>query len=154
VDQKEALAALIFADFNSKRHKNTVFDWDVILNPDGDTGPYVMYTFARASSILRKAGHMTNEAWYPLESDEEQMLIQTLEDFPKIIQISLSTFEPSSIANYLIDLSKLFNRFYQKHQVIQKDLNLQSSRLKLVKATTIVLMSGLSLLGLKPVEEL
>ena len=163
VAQKVGLGAIIFADFSSKRIKNSVFDWDVILNPDGDTGPYVLYTYARASSILRKACHPEKKACHPeqsegslipLESPEERMLIGHLERFPHIIASAAHDFEPCYIANYLLDLDKLFNRFYHEHRVIQENPDLQSARLKLVTATRQVMSTGLSLLGIEPPEEL
>ncbi|MBI3017531.1 MAG: arginine--tRNA ligase, partial [Deltaproteobacteria bacterium] len=130
-----------------------------ILNPDGDTGPYVLYTYARASSILRKAQAPTS---FPsqagkstlLESKEEQELMKGLERFPKTLIAAAQEFEPSYIATTLLEISKLFNRFYHEHRVIQEDEALQMSRLKLVSATRQVLKNGLHLLGIQEVEEL
>ncbi|MBI3019208.1 MAG: arginine--tRNA ligase [Deltaproteobacteria bacterium] len=167
VAQKVGSGAIIFADFSSRRIKNVTFDWDVILNPDGDTGPYVLYTYARASSILRKAqgkaptsflssdliGELTGESTL-LESQEEQELMKALECFPKTLTAAAHDFEPSYIATTLLDVSKLFNRFYHEHRVIQEDEALQASRLKLVSATRQVLKNGLNLLGIQEVEEL
>ena len=156
VAQKVGLAAIIFADFGSRRNKNVVFDWNVILNPDGDTGPYVMYTYARASSILRKAGgeRTTQHTWKSLVSPEELNLIRHLEKFSSVISATAHTFEPSIIATYLIELSKLFNRFYHEHRVIQEDKDLEQTRLQLVTAARQVLHNGLYLMGIKPVEAL
>ncbi len=156
VAERVGLSALIFADFGSKRIKNVVFDWDIILNPDGDTGPYVMYTYARASSILRKASKIKTKPirWKTLQSIEEQELIRYLERFPKTIQLAAQNFEPSYIASYLIELSKLFNRFYHEHRVIQEDAGLQATRLKLVAAVRSVIQNGLHLIGVKEVEAL
>lgn len=156
VAERVGLSALIFADFGSKRIKNVVFDWDIILNPDGDTGPYVMYTYARASSILRKASKIKTKPipWQILQSIEERELIRYLERFPKTIQLAAQNFEPSYIASYLIELSKLFNRFYHEHRVIQEDAGLQSARLKLVAAVQSVIKNGLRLIGVREVEAL
>ncbi len=160
VSERVGLSALIFADFGSKRIKNIVFDWDIILNPDGDTGPYVMYTYARASSILRKALKIKTKPGprktlqSPLSSIEERELIRYLERFPKTVQLAAQNFEPSYIASYLIELSKLFNRFYHEHRVIQEDAPLQAARLKLVSAVRSVIQNGLHLMGIKEVEEL
>lgn len=156
------LSALIFADFGSKRMKNVVFDWEIILNPDGDTGPYVMYTYARAASILRKAKSsfprkresIPTGKWKTLQSVEEHELIQYLERFPKTVQLAAEHFEPSYLASYLLDLSKRFNRFYHQHRVIQHDPHLQATRLRLVTATQSILQNGLHLIGIKEVEAL
>ena len=157
IAQKVGMGAIIFADFSSRRIKNVTFDWDVILNPDGDTGPYVLYTYARASSILRKAPQKAPQSHLPLqplESPEEKALMKALERFPKTLLASSLEFEPSYITTTLIELSKLFNRFYHEHRVIQEDEALQASRLKLVWATRQVLKNGLHLLGIQEVEEL
>ncbi len=170
VAQKVGIGALIFADFNSRRIKNVTFDWDQILNPDGDTGPYVLYTYARASSILRKAqGKAPASSPGPrsesgvttstresilLNSSEEKELMKALERFPKTLVAAASEFEPSYLTTTLLELSKLFNRFYHEHRVIQDNEALQASRLKLVSATRQVLKTGLNLLGIQEVEEL
>src|SRR3989338_8334807 len=166
IAQKVGIGSIIFADFSSRRIKNFTFDWDVILNPEGDTGPYVLYTYARASSILRKAlmsfpGPRSESGGTPLtgksiflESPGEKELMKALEHFPKTLIAAALEFEPSYIATTLLELSKLFNRFYHEHRVIQKDEALQAARLKLVSATRQVLKNGLNLLGIQEVEEL
>ncbi|MBI2143336.1 arginine--tRNA ligase, partial [Candidatus Woesearchaeota archaeon] len=89
-----------------------------------------------------------------LDSPEERELMKCLEKYPYIVRSAAHDFEPSYIANYLLDVSKLFNRFYHVHRVIQEDKGLQLSRLKLVQATQTVLKNALRLLGISPVEEL
>ena len=155
--KRVALGALIFADFGSKRMKDVTFDWDIILNPEGDTGPYVHYTYARAASILRKVkqGEIFNPSTYnTLASPEEQALFRILERYPNTLEGVAGDFEPFYLSSYLIELSKAFNRFYHHHRVLQAEMTFQKSRILLTQATKQVLENGLRLLGVLPVSEL
>ncbi|HOB19373.1 MAG TPA: arginine--tRNA ligase [Candidatus Atribacteria bacterium] len=148
------VGAVIFSDLFSNRIKDVSFSWDEILNFDGETGPYVQYTHARACSVLRKAGGVELKAFDAslLKSDEEYSLAKTLADFPSKVKQALDELEPSIITRYLVDVAHDFNRFYHVHSILVEDEALRTSRLALTQAAKTVLKSGLELIGLSAPE--
>ncbi len=162
LENKDAVAkavgigAVIFADLCTKRGKDVVFDWDEVLNFEGETGPYVQYTHARLCSILRKHGKPVTipVKFELLKEDEAAVLIKTLSQFPSIIQRSAESYEPSLVGNYLIDVCGNLNRFYNAHRVLSDDEELTSARIFLVDATRQVIKNGLTILGMKAPEQM
>ena len=162
IEDKEAVArevgvgAVVFADLSSKRNKNIEFDWDEILNFNGETGPYVQYTHARFCSVLRKYGKEvpTSIDVSLLQGDAEHAVIRVLERLPSTIYAAAAAFEPSMIANYLLELSTEGNRFYNSYRVLGNDKVLTQARVALVYCTMMVLRKGLSLLGMKAPEQM
>ncbi len=162
LENKEEIArymgvgAVIFSDLHSNRIKDVSFSWDEILNFDGETGPYVQYTHARACSVIRKAGETEadKKAFNSqlLQTKEEYLLCKLLYEFPEKIELALSQLEPSIITRYLVDLAQGFNRFYHEHSILVDNQELRNARLALVRATKITLANGLKLIGLKPLE--
>ena len=151
------VGAVIFSDLYSNRIKDVSFSWDEILNFDGETGPYVQYTHARACSVIRKSEETTvddnNFNSRLLQTKEEYQLCKTLYEFPEKTRMALSQLEPSIITRYLVDLAQDFNRFYHEHPILVDDKELSKARLSLVKAAKITLANGLRLIGLKPLEK-
>ncbi|MGI6189520.1 MAG: arginine--tRNA ligase [Clostridiales bacterium] len=151
------VGAVIFSDLYSNRIKDVSFSWDEILNFDGETGPYVQYTHARACSVIRKSEETTvddnNFNSRLLQTKEEYQLCKTLYEFPEKTRMALSQLEPSIITRYLVDLAQDFNRFYHEHPILVDDKELRKARLSLVKAAKITLANGLRLIGLKPLEK-
>ena len=141
---------------DSRRARDIVFDWDEILNFNGETGPYVQYTHARYCSVLRRFdGSLPPEdADFTLLSEPETLaVLKCLEAYPGQIARAAEAHEPSLIATHLIELCTLANRFYNAHRVISDDPDRTRARVALVYAITVVLKSGLGLLGIKaPVE--
>ena len=126
--------------------------WDEVLNFDGNTGPYVQYTYARCSGILEKAANegITGSGELCITDDTESALIKTLKIFPEKVEQARSDLEPSVIARYLLDVCADFNRFYHDCPVLRADdEKVKNTRVALVKATSIVLNNGLALIGLK-----
>ena len=123
---------------------------------DGETGPYVQYTYARCSSILRKAKKKPNpKADYSLlDKPEEHNLISLSSNLNKIISDSLIHNKPSILAKYCIELSQAFNEFYQRHTVLCEEKKLSESRLLLVYCVSLVLWKSLSLLGIRTPKEM
>jgi len=158
VAQQVAVGAIFFGDLFNDRVKDVVFDIKKILSFEGDTGPYLLYTHARASSILRKAGKLkpSKDADVSLLQDPvEQRLIKLLSDFPGKIDDALEQYRPHIIGQYLIELGRAFNEFYHKCPVMQeKDKDLQLARLSLIEACRQVLENGLRLLGIKAPSEM
>lgn len=150
------IGAVIFADLCTKRNKDVVFDWDEVLNFEGETGPYVQYTHARLCSILRKYGKSvtTDIQFALLKEDETFILIKNLWQFPSVILKAAEFYEPSLICNYLIDVCGSLNRFYNVHRVLSDDAELTKARILLVDATRQVIKNGLHVLGMQAPERM
>ncbi|BCB02069.1 arginine--tRNA ligase [Bacillus sp. KH172YL63] len=146
------VGAIIFHDVKNDRLNDIEFSLEHMLTFEGETGPYIQYTYARTQSLLKKAGNLSPMAFEGLEDAESWEVIKQLRLFPEIIERAWQHYAPSVIAKYLIDTSQSFNRYYGKTKIIAED-GQQSSRLALVHAVGIVLAEGLRLLGMKsPVE--
>ena len=143
--------AVIFNDLMNDRQKNIDFDWDRLLDFNGDTGPYVQYTHVRCCSILGKWGKPV-----PQDSDLsllkeklERDLLRTLGRFNDAVLIAYEQLKPNWVAQYLLELAKVFGAFYYEHRILEGELELQTARIALVDSTRIVLRKGLELLGLQ-----
>ena len=156
VAKKIGVGAVVFTYLKNSREKDIVFDWKEILSFDGETGPYVQYSYARANSILRKAENISiNIDYSKLDTKEEFELVKTLDNFKNQIILALDKLEPSIITRYTIDVAKAFNKFYNSHSVLNlEDEILKATRLKLVESTCQVIKNGLDLIGVQVVEEM
>ncbi len=153
--RKIGIGAIIFNDLYNQRIKDVIFDWDKLLNFDGETGPYVQYTYARASSVLRKTGDLPFEIDPSLVVDDASMdLLKEIERYPQIVQDAADRYEPSVIARYSMDLAHAFNRFYRECQINVEDVKLKNSRTSLVKITRAIIKDSLSLLGIDCPEQM
>ncbi len=150
------LAALRFFLLKIDAVKDMIFNPTEAIPFEGDTGPYVQYTYARASSILRRVkGVKGIEVQYELvREDVERELVKKLEEFPEIVENSCNNLRPHLIAQYLTDLCRTFNDFYQKCKCLQAEEDIKAARIKLVKVSTIVIKNALTLLGIKALEEM
>lgn len=148
-----AVGAIKWNDLKRESKQDITFDWDDILNMQGNSGPYLQYTYVRTRSVLEKAGQIENGEWR-IESleIEEKDLLRFLTQFPYIIEKAASEFAPNLLCNYLFELSQKFNLFYQKHKIIGSENEL--FRLKLTEAVGVILQNGLHLLGIKTVEKM
>lgn len=147
------IGAVKYKILKSTPNKSIIFDLDEALNFEGDTGPYILYSYARASSILRKAKAQKNNNFRISNmNDREMELIKKLSQFPEIVLSSYSTLNPSLIANYSYHLAQIFNEFYHSCPVI--DSKKESFRIALVKAFKQVLGTSLDLLGIKVIERM
>lgn len=157
-----AKGALKYYDLSHNRRSDIDFDWDEALNFDGNTGPYLQYTYARLSSILRKAGEdgqdladkISNSAGSAM-SETEHRLAADLIKLPEIVTDSMRDYLPNALANYLYSTADLANRFYHESPVAaETDLAKKELRIALVKKTRKVLAQGLNLLGIKVLEQM
>lgn len=146
------VGAIIFHDLKNDRMNNIEFSLEDMLTFEGETGPYVQYTNARANSILRKYDGEQLQ-FHGLNDPESWDIVKLLNQFQEIIEKSYLQYSPSILAKYLIQLSQSFNRYYGKTRILEKNQELQS-RVALVKAVTIVLEEGLRLLGIKSPSEM
>jgi len=146
-----AIAAIFYGDLKNNRSKNIVFDIKKFVSFEGDTGPYILYSYARASSILRKTKNQDKFKVYDLEQKEVD-LVKKLSQFPGAVLNSHKSLNPSIIANYSYQLSQIFNEFYHLCPVIGSKQ--EAFRLALVEAFRQVLKNSLDLLGIKTLEEM
>ncbi|WP_297790568.1 arginine--tRNA ligase [uncultured Anaerococcus sp.] len=150
------IGAVKFQELYNNRIKDYVFDWDEVLNFDGETGPYVQYTYARAKSVLRKSGF--NEprisTFEKIASDEEFALVKSLGNFKDVVAKACEKYEPSLLTRHITEIAKNFNKFYNTCQINIEDIQLKEERLALTYATSLVIKSSLGLLGIKTVEKM
>ena len=146
-----AIAAIFYGDLKNKRTNNIIFDIKKFISFEGNTGPYLQYSYARAGSILKKTKNKDEFKIYELEP-KEIALVKKLLQFPKVILDSHKNLNPSVIANYAYQLAQSFNEFYHSCQVIGSKQ--EAFRLALVEAFRQILRNSLKLLGIKTVEEM
>lgn len=156
VAKKVGIGAVIFTYLKNNRERDIVFDWNEMLNFDGETGPYVQYSYARGKSILRKTKCTGSQLDYSkLNSKEEFELVKALNNFKDSIINAIDKLEPFIVTRYVIEVAKAFNKFYNAHSILKtKDEGTKLARLQLVKATCQVIKNGLNLLGIDVVEEM
>ena len=150
------IGAVKFQELYNNRIKDYVFDWDEVLNFDGETGPYVQYTYARAKSVLRKASANSFDSmeFTNLQTDEEFALVKTLAEFGNVVTKAREKYEPSLVSRHMTEVAKAFNKFYNSSQIMTDDEEIKNERLALTYATSLVIKSGLGLLGIKTVEKM
>ena len=153
------VGAVVFNDLFNSRIKDEVFEWNKVLNFDGETGPYVEYTFARASSILRKAGVSTfcaeDMKGECLSDEYAQEVLRIIEQFPEKVKDAAERYEPYVITRYAVALASAFNRFYHENAILSaEDEAVRKARTALTKMMAEVLRSALSLIGVQTPEEM
>jgi arginyl-tRNA synthetase len=156
IARKVGIGAIIFNDLSNSRIKDIVFNWDRMLSFDGETGPYVQYTHARANSVLEKAKYpVINLTDYSiLSSDEEINTVKLLQQFPKVIISAMEKNEPSLLTRHIINIAQAFNKFYHEYPILVEEKEIQQARLLLVYGVKIVLKTGLALLGIEAPDKM
>ncbi|HAB66248.1 MAG TPA: arginine--tRNA ligase [Firmicutes bacterium] len=155
IAKKVGLGAVIFNDLANSRVKDEIFEWDQILNFQGETGPYIQYTYVRTQSVLEKAGVMEDTLSddmvnvNKLNDVYSQNIIKLLYGFEDILVQVTEKNEPSILSRYLIDLTKAFSSFYNENRIMIEDKELQDSRIYLTYAVGKVLKTGAELLGME-----
>jgi arginyl-tRNA synthetase len=145
--------AIIFHDLKNFRMNDIEFSLEDMLKVEGETGPYVQYTNARAQSLLRKASFDKQNVQIHLNGEAEWPVITELLGFPEAIKRAVENNDPSQIAKYVLDLAQAFNKYYGEVRILEEDERKQS-RLALVLSVSIVLEEGLRLLGIKAPKEM
>ena len=146
--------AIVFNALFNNRMRDTDFNWDTALSFEGNTGPYVQYTYARASSVLRKAGNVSDNFgdYEPVEA--EISLIKQMLSFGDKVEQALSDYEPSVVTRYMLGLCSSFNIFYHDCPVMKADDKTKAFRVALTAAVKKVVGKCLDLLGMKRTEEI
>ena len=149
---KISVASIKYSMLKQNSGKNIIFKKEDTLNFEGNTGAYLLYSYARASSILKKS--RKKEKPFEIKNPEkiEVELVKKLSHFPEIVLNSYRNLNPSSIANYSYELAQIFNEFYHSSKVIGSEQEL--FRLALVEAFKNVLKNSLSLLGIESSERM
>ena len=149
------IGSVIFFDLFNSRIKDIDFRWDRALNFDGETGPYVQYTYARCCSVLRKAGEVNAKPDYAALTDDEAMaLIKLLALFPEAVRDAALRSEPSILTRATTEIAKAYNKFYYEHRILTQDAGESAARLALTCAVKEVIGRGLYLIGLEAPEQM
>lgn len=152
VARKVGVGAIIFNDLYNSRIKDEVFDWDTILNFQGETGPYMQYIYVRTKSVIDKAKYIPdiNKVKFSLLKKTETIeIIKLLYNFSEIIALAAEKNEPSIISRYLINLAQKFSTFYNNNKIITDEKDIEEARLYLTYAVGMVLKIGARLLGME-----
>ena len=150
--KKVGVGAVIFNDLSNSRVKDEIFEWDKILNFQGETGPYIQYTYVRTKSVLEKAGKLPELKDIKLDVLNDiysQTIIKLIYNFQDILVQVTRKEEPSILSRYLIDLAKAFSSFYNENKIIVEDKDIQNARVYLTYAVNQVLKNGVELLGMQ-----
>ena len=149
------IGAVIFNDLYNQRIKDVIFDWEKLLNFDGETGPYVQYTYARAASVLRKIGDVPAIYDYGVLSDDASMaLLKEIARYPQIVADAADKLEPFVVSRYAVALAQAFNKFYHDCQINVEDENVKYTRANIVIIVKAILKDALSLLGIDCPEQM
>lgn len=152
VARKVGVGAIIFNDLANSRIKDEIFDWDMLLNFQGETGPYIQYIYVRTNSVLEKAGYtpeIDKVDFGKLQEKEAVETIKLLYRFNEFVESAAEKNEPSIVSRYLIDVAQSFSGFYNEHKIITEDKAVQDARLALTYAVGNVLKTGVTLLGME-----
>ncbi len=152
------IGAVKYADLSQNRVKNIAFEWDRMLALDGDSAPYLQYTYVRAVSILRKAEEEPRTAPFDGRAavlEHDWRVLMHLSRFPEAVSNAMASYAPHHIANHLFALAQAFHGFYHEAPVLQAaDAGLRRSRLQLVEGVATVMRTGLTLLGIEVLDRM
>ena len=154
------IGAVVFNELSNYRIKDYVFSWDKVLNFEGETGPYVQYTHARACSILRNAGDDAVakakagfDAKY-ITSESAHRLMSLIYEMPEVIVEAGEKYEPSIVTRHIVDISQAFNKFYHDEHILVDNEDEKIAKIALVLAAKTAIKNGLGLLGMKAPEKM
>jgi len=153
--EKVAIGAIKYSALKVGRTTDTAFDFKTSLSFEGDSGPYLQYTYARCNSILRNAKLDKGVTMsYAINKDEEKIL-KHIYKFPEVVEMAGREYSPNLLCTFLFELAKRYNTFYARHSVLKANTEKQKDfRLLLTKAVAQTLKNGLLLLGIEPLEQM
>ncbi|PKL36551.1 arginine--tRNA ligase [Candidatus Peregrinibacteria bacterium HGW-Peregrinibacteria-1] len=159
VGHEVGVGAVKYSVLSQNRTTDIVFDWERMLSLEGNSGPYLQYTYARAKSILRKSQEVGEMGNFVEDGDDvagkTRNVVAFLPKFQEALLMAAKEYKPNLISNYLYDLAQRFNSFYNNVPVLKsEDKEKREARLKIVEATAQVMKNGLMLLGINVVEEM
>ncbi len=152
-----SVGALKWNDLKRDAKTEIVFDWNEILNMQGNSGPYLQYTFARTQSVIKKSGFKPSQKIDQAVvksklSDQERLLLSAFIHFPEIVEEAAQKYAPNLLCNYLYDLASKFNTFYNGHKIIGGEN--EQLKLAIVYTTGKLINKGLTLLGIESPEKM
>ena len=151
------VGSVIFNDLYNQRIKDVSFSWQHVTSFEGETGPYVQYTYARCSSILRNFADFVPSSDIDIDvltDDASVELLKEISRFNDVIAEAADRYEPSVVARYAVDLAQVFNRFYTENRISVPEENIKNARLTLTYITRRILKDSLDLLGIGVVERM
>ncbi|MBQ3598073.1 MAG: arginine--tRNA ligase [Clostridia bacterium] len=154
VSEAVGIGAVIFGALSNSRIKDTDFTWEGALSFEGNTGPYVQYTYARAASVLRKTEGDEGEDGAYSPNEDEINLIKQLYAFPERVKAACADNEPSYVARFMLDTCSAFNKFYHNCSILRESGATRKFRIKLTAATKQILGDCLDILGMRRTEEI
>ena len=154
VAREVGVGAVIFNALSNSRIKDNDFNWDSALSFEGNTGPYIQYTYARTASVLRRAGGVSAPGADYTPNGDETALIAKLSAFPEALERAAADYEPSTIARYALSVCAAFNQFYHNCRIIGAGGSAEGYRLALAAASRNILGRCLDLLGMARTEEI
>lgn len=146
-----ALGAIKWNDLKISRESEVIFDWQQVFNFEGNSGPYMQYSYARTQNILAKAAPDEKTVGFDptkLSQEEEKIILRQLVHFPEVVEEAAREFQPHVLCRYAFELAQNFSRFYESHQVLSADSEVRKARLGLVSAVGSTLKISLKLLGI------
>lgn len=152
IAKRVGIGAVIFNDLANSRLKDEIFDWDTILNFQGETGPYIQYTYVRTKSVIEKAGGVPDIKDVNINlllDDASSRILKLIYNFEDILIQVTDKNEPSILSRYLIDVAKAYSNFYNENKIIGDDKDVQNARVYLTYAVGKVLKIGAGLLGIE-----
>ena len=157
VAKRVGIGAIIFNNVSTNRVKDEIFDINEMLNFQGETGPYIQYTYVRTNSVLKKVANIPDAGKINvnnLQDEYSQNIIKLIADFENILIQVTKKEEVSILAKYLIELSKAFSSFYNENKIIGEESEVQDARVYLTYCVNKVLKTGAGLLGIKMPEKM
>lgn len=161
IAKQVGIGAVIFNELSNNRIKDYVFSWEHVLNFDGETGPYVQYTYARASSVIRNATDDEMNTvrngdidYHYISSESSKQLIKLIYRIPEVIINAALKDEPSILTRHIIDVAQAFNKFYHDEHILVKDPVERCAKLALVETSRIAISNCLNLIGISAPERM
>jgi arginyl-tRNA synthetase len=152
------IGAIKYADLSQNRQSPVHFEWDKVLSFEGNTAPYLQYSYARIRSILRRAKkenkEVTDDKEIVITENQERSLAKHILAFPAAVLKAAESYRPNIIADYLFELARKFNTFYNACPILNQEDSVLYSRGQLIKAISRTLKTGLDLLGIETLEKM
>ena len=157
IARKVGIGAVVFNNLSTSRVKDQIFKWEEVLNFQGETGPYIQYTYVRTQSVLNKAQYMPKAEEININNLQDkysQNIINIIYNFEETLKQVIYKNEPSILARYLIDLAKSYSLFYNENKIICNEKEIQNARIYLTYMVGKVLKQGAKLLGIEMPEKM